>query len=79
MKKYFPWIIAVVLIGWALGSLRVPSDKTFAVREFGRLPVMFGGRVQPIDSLARNSLLQLRESGRIASGPASPMSARCGP
>jgi ABC-type transport system involved in cytochrome c biogenesis permease subunit len=61
MKKYFPWIMAVALAGWALGSLRIPGDKTWAVREFGRLPVMFGGRVQPIDSLARNSLLQIRE------------------
>ena len=32
-----------------------------AVQEFGKLPVVSGGRVQPIDSLARNSLLQLRE------------------
>ncbi len=61
MKKWFPWIVAIVFAIWALGSLRVPKDKQLAINEFGKLPVMFGGRVQPIDSLARNSLLQIRE------------------
>jgi len=61
MKKWFPWIVAIVFGGWALGSLHLPAEKQFAVREFGRLPVLAGGRVQPIDSLARNSLLQIRE------------------
>jgi ABC-type transport system involved in cytochrome c biogenesis permease subunit len=61
MKKWFPWIVAIVFAGWALGSLRLPREKQFAVREFGKLPVVAGGRVQPIDSLARNSLLQIRE------------------
>jgi ABC-type transport system involved in cytochrome c biogenesis permease subunit len=47
------------VIAWWL----TPKDKpeTFAVQEFGRLPVLTNGRIQPIDSLARNSLLQLRE------------------
>lgn len=61
MKKWFPWIMALALGGWALGSLRLPADQPWAVRDFGRLPVMFGGRVQALDSLARNSLLQIRE------------------
>ena len=30
-------------------------------REFGRLPVVYNGRMQPLDSVARNTLLQLRE------------------
>jgi ABC-type transport system involved in cytochrome c biogenesis permease subunit len=64
MKKWFPWVLAIVFAAWALSALRVPRDKTFAVNEFGKLPVMSGGRVQPIDSLARNSLLQIREKSR---------------
>ena len=44
MKKWFPWIVALALGGWALGSLRLPADQQWAVRDFGRLPVMFGGR-----------------------------------
>ena len=69
MKKWFPWIVAVVFAGWALGSLRVPKDKQLAINEFGKLPLMFGGRVQPIDSLARNSLLQIREKARANAEP----------
>jgi ABC-type transport system involved in cytochrome c biogenesis permease subunit len=52
---------------WILGALRVPKDKpgSFAINEFGRLPVVANGRFQPLDSLARNSLLQLREKQRL--------------
>jgi ABC-type transport system involved in cytochrome c biogenesis permease subunit len=61
MKKWLPWIIAAVFAAWMVGSLRMPSDKEWAYREFGRLPVVSNGRTQPFDSLARNTLLQLRE------------------
>ncbi len=64
MKKWFPWILGIVLGVLVLLSMRLPRDKQWAVNEFGRLPLMFGGRVQPIDSLARNSLLQIREKAR---------------
>ena len=44
-------------------SGRVPQDKggEFPERSFGRLPVVSNGRIQPLDSLARNALLQLRQ------------------
>lgn len=63
MKKWLPILLTLVMAGWIGGSLRVPKDKDgeFAVQTFGQLPIVSGGRVQPIDSLARNSLLQLRE------------------
>ncbi len=61
MKKKLPLIVTLVFAAWLLGSLRMPPDQEFAFREFGRLPVMSNGRFQPLDSLARNSLLQLRE------------------
>ena len=41
----------------------------FAEQTFGRLPVLANGRVQPIDSLARNSLLQLREKQTAQTAP----------
>ena len=49
------------MAAWFLSTLRTPQDKSFAFGEFGKLPVVFNGRVQPMDSLARNSLLQIRE------------------
>jgi ABC-type transport system involved in cytochrome c biogenesis permease subunit len=61
MKKWLPWIVVIVFAGWLIGSMRVPAGKEWAYDQFGRLPVVSNGRIQPIDSLARNSLLQLRE------------------
>jgi ABC-type transport system involved in cytochrome c biogenesis permease subunit len=63
MKRWFPLGLTLFFGLWIAGALRVPSDKpgTFATNEFGRLPVVASGRVQPFDSFARNSLLQLRE------------------
>ncbi|MDB6032741.1 MAG: cytochrome c assembly protein [Verrucomicrobiales bacterium] len=61
MKKSLPWIIAAVFTVWVLASLRMPKEKGFAFNEFGRLPVVANGRFQPLDSLARNTMLQLRE------------------
>jgi len=50
-----------VMALWFFGNLHAPPDKDFAFTKFGELPVTANGRVQPMDSLARNSLLQLRE------------------
>lgn len=62
MKRWFPIAFTLVLALWVAGSIRVPKEKSeFAVNEFGRLPVVANGRVQPLDTFARNSLLQLRE------------------
>ncbi|MDB6017846.1 MAG: cytochrome c assembly protein [Pedosphaera sp.] len=61
MKKWLPWIIVAIFAFWVAGSLRVPPDKEWAINGFGRLPVVYEGRTKPFDSLARNTLLQLRE------------------
>ena len=51
----------LIMALWFFGNLQSPPDKDFAFGEFGQLPIVYNGRVQPLDSLARNSLLQLRE------------------
>ncbi len=61
MKKYLPWLLLVVMAAWALSSLRAPHGTAFNTRDFGRLPVLLNGRIQPFDSVARNSLLQMRD------------------
>ena len=58
-----------VMAAWFFGQLQTPKDKGFAFGEFGRLPVTANGRVQPIDSLARNALLQLREKQTLNTKP----------
>ena len=60
MKKWLPLIIPFLFVAWIVGKLPMPKDKGLAITEFGRLPILSGGRPQPIDSLARNSLLQFR-------------------
>jgi ABC-type transport system involved in cytochrome c biogenesis permease subunit len=61
MKKWLPIILTGVMAAWFLGTLRPPKDQDFAYTEFGRLPIVFNGRLKPMDSLARNSLLEIRE------------------
>jgi ABC-type transport system involved in cytochrome c biogenesis permease subunit len=61
-QKWFPAILMSVMALWFLGNLQPPRDKDFAFGSFGKLPVVFNGRVKPIDSLARNSLLQIRQT-----------------
>ena len=66
MKKWLPWIITAVCALWIISALRPKPEKEFHTRAFGRLPVLLNGRIQPMDSVARNSLLQLRSKQSIA-------------
>jgi ABC-type transport system involved in cytochrome c biogenesis permease subunit len=63
MKKWLPWIVVGGCALWIISGLRLPREKEggWAVQAFGKLPTVSNGRFQPIDSLARNSLAQLRE------------------
>src|SRR5580704_1123392 len=61
MKKWLPWIVVGIFAAWLLSTMYVPADKDFSYTRFGRIPLLANGRVQPLDSLARNSLLQMRE------------------
>ena len=36
-------------------------NEAFNLKEFAALPVVFNGRHQPLDSAARNSLVQMRD------------------
>jgi ABC-type transport system involved in cytochrome c biogenesis permease subunit len=58
MKKYLPFV--VLLLGLLyLGSTLLPPRRQsdFDLRGFGRLPVLVNGRIKPLDTVARNSLL----------------------
>jgi ABC-type transport system involved in cytochrome c biogenesis permease subunit len=61
VQKWFPPLLMLVMALWFYGQMQPPKDTSFAFNEFGQLPVMFNGRLKPMDSLARNSLLQIRE------------------
>ena len=69
MKKWLPMILTAVMACWFLGQLRAPEDKGFSFSQFGELPLVFNGRVKPMDSLARSSLLQIREKQTLNTEP----------
>lgn len=71
LQRWAPMMVLAPFLLWTLFALIPRSDKQgdFAYLEFGRLPVLSNGRVQPIDSLARNALLQLREKTEANTAP----------
>jgi len=58
-----------VMALWFFGNIQAPKDKDFAYSEFGQLPVTANGRIVPMDSLARNSLLEIHEKQTLNAEP----------
>jgi len=59
--KLLPLVVGVLaLVVALLGALPASKVRGFDVDGFGRLPVLEGGRVKPLDSVARNALLVIR-------------------
>ena len=61
MNKKLLLILLTLALALVPKQLQAEDKTEFDFQSFGKLPVMFSGRFQPIDSLARNSLLQIRE------------------
>ena len=59
MKRFLPWIIFAIAAGSiALNWLpRKTANDDIDLTKFGKIPVLVGGRVKPLDTVARNSLL----------------------
>jgi cytochrome c-type biogenesis protein CcsB len=65
LLRLIPWFF-VALFGAEIVAVMMPKkDGEYHVREFGRLPVLLSGRIQPFDSVARNTLLQIRSTGDV--------------
>jgi cytochrome c-type biogenesis protein CcsB len=63
--KIMPWFFLALFASEVIGILLPKPDGVFHVREFAQLPVLLNGRVQPFDSVARNSLLQIRSTADL--------------
>src|SRR5437879_4273547 len=59
MKRFLPWIILAVAAVLILPYWVPPKTATndFDFSRFGEIPVLVGGRIKPLDTVARNSLL----------------------
>ena len=68
-QKWLPAFLMFVMTLWFFGNLSAPKDKDFAFSEFGKLPITSSGRIVPLDSLARNSLLAIREKQTLNTEP----------
>jgi ABC-type transport system involved in cytochrome c biogenesis permease subunit len=61
ISKLVAWAAAFLAIAaTATALLPPPKTRGFDIDRFSSLPVLEGGRVKPIDSVARNSLLLIR-------------------
>ena len=74
MHRIAPWVILGVFLIY-LAAAAFPPGRTpdgFRIAEFGSLPVVINGRVQPIDSVARAGLLRIRGTATVPAGRARP-------
>src|SRR5882762_1946462 len=62
-SKIVFWLFVGLFACEIIAVMMPKKDGEFHVREFGRLPVLLNGRIQPFDSVARNSLLRIRSTG----------------
>jgi cytochrome c-type biogenesis protein CcsB len=65
LLRILPWFFVALFAAEIVAVMMPKKDGEFHIREFGRLPVLLNGRIQPFDSVARNSLLQIRSTGDV--------------
>ena len=73
MKRYFPALVfglRLALGGHRAGFRQEPQADDFDLVKFGKIPVLVGGRVKPLDTVARNSLLIIhaKQTVRLTDG-----------
>ncbi len=67
MKKLIPLLVLAATVLYVARTLMpVKEASAFKVAAFGELPVLVNGRVKPLDTVARSSLLQLQGRQRVS-------------
>ena len=67
MKRHLPWIILVVCVLWLGSAWRTPSagPGEFDLVSFGKTPLLADGRLKPLDTVARTSLMIIHGSQSV--------------
>jgi len=69
MKRALPLVALALAALWLASSLSPRhADPQLDLEGFGRLPILANGRIKPLDTVARSSLLQLQGRQRVTSG-----------
>jgi ABC-type transport system involved in cytochrome c biogenesis permease subunit len=67
MKRFLPLLVLLIAVGYVAAKWRAAAPQDgFDLAAFGRLPVLVGGRVKPLDTVARTSLLVLQGRQRVS-------------
>jgi ABC-type transport system involved in cytochrome c biogenesis permease subunit len=66
MKRYLPLIVLVLALVYLGTTFREPHGRVgFDLGSFGRIPILLNGRIKPLDTVARTSLLSLQGRQRL--------------
>ena len=61
LSRLFTWLPGLLALAAVLATAIPPGPiRGFDLDRFGRTPVLEGGRIKPLDSVARNALLMIR-------------------
>ncbi|MBL9214956.1 MAG: cytochrome c biogenesis protein CcsA [Opitutaceae bacterium] len=67
MKRFLPLLVLLLGAAYLASSLRPERNPTaFDLAGFGRVPVLVNGRIKPLDTVARTSLLTLQARQRVS-------------
>ncbi|MDX1950923.1 MAG: cytochrome c biogenesis protein CcsA [Verrucomicrobiota bacterium] len=66
-QRWVPWALVAIFSLWVLSTIFPRKSKgEYNIREFAEIPVLLNGRIQPIDSVARNALLVFQGKQSVA-------------
>jgi cytochrome c-type biogenesis protein CcsB len=65
LYKIMPWCFLALFATEIVVVMLPKKQGDFHAANFGRLPVLLNGRIQPLDSVGRNALLQIRSTGDV--------------
>ncbi|MBK9989688.1 MAG: cytochrome c biogenesis protein CcsA [Verrucomicrobia bacterium] len=67
MKRFLPLLVLLVGVAMVVNTLLPHKQKSeFDLEGFGKLPVLVNGRIKPLDTVARTTLLTIQSRQRVS-------------